>query len=202
MNKMKYIKMFSEMVNTSIVDTIYDPEWENELSEYLIINYHGKLYKFKKDNIMMHADMMQITFSSVPGDVKKSTEEGEIWGAPDTLEIDMYFAKNIPNDKIRMNIDITYGDFMACEFSIMPPNKVKVIQYTSKGSKFDPSNTTFGFVDESIDKLINFFNKFKDVNLNRNDLRFLDQHDNYDQQLLPKKASNMNVINRRTKLKK
>jgi hypothetical protein len=127
---------------------------------------------------MLHSDMIQITYSSVPGDTKTSTEEGEIWGSPDTLEFDIYFNKD-ESGKIELTIDITYGDAMVCEFSIESPNNIKVIQYTSYHSKFDPSNTVFALVDESLQSFIKFLNKFEGMKLKKEDFKFLDQNDNY-----------------------
>lgn len=187
---MRYLKRFNEDIEARIVangtikpninvkdnytNTIYDKRWKNYLPEYLIINNNQKLFKFRKDNIMLHSDMVQITYASTPLNKK---EQGEIWGLPDTLEIDIHFAKE--NNKIVLNIDITYGDFMACEFSIESPNKVKVVEYTSYHSKFDPSNTVFGFVDESLQSFINFLNKFSGMKLKKEDFKFLDQYDDY-----------------------
>ena len=185
---MKYLRRFNEDieatiknsimspnidVKTNILDTIYDKRWENELSEFLTINYHNNLYKFKKSNIMLHSDMIQITYASTPLD---SEESEEIWGSSDTLEFDIYFAKE---DNIVLNIDITYGDAMACEFSVEAPNKIKVIEYTSYHSKFDPSNTVFALVDESLQSFINFLNMFSGMKLKKEDFKFLDQNDNY-----------------------
>jgi hypothetical protein len=189
---MKYLKRFNEDIEATIKDngnisanidpkfddinTIYDKEWEVELSEYFTINYHGKLYKFKKDNIMLHSDMVQITYASTP---LNSNQEGEIWGVPDTLEFDVYFAKDAQDDKIRMTVDVTYGDLMACEFTVEPPNKIKVVEYTSYHSKFDPSNTVFGLVDDSLQSFINFLNRFEGMKLKKEDFKFLDQYDDY-----------------------
>ena len=188
---MKYLKRFNEDIEATIkpngnlsanidpktddINTIYDKRWEEQLSEYFTINYHGKQYKFKKDNIMLHSDMVQITYASTP---LNSKESGEIWGAPDTLEFDIYFAKN-EIGKIRLSVDITYGDLMACEFTVEPPNKVKVVEYTSYHSKFDPSNTVFGLADDSLQSFINFLNKFSGVQLKKEDFKFLDQYDDY-----------------------
>lgn len=186
---MKYLKRFNEDIEATIdsngtisanIDvktdddnTIYDKRWENELSEFITINYHGKLFKFKKDNIMLHSDMVQITYASTP---LNSDEQGEIWGTPDTLEFDIYFAKE---DNIVLNVDITYGDSMACEFTAEAPNKIKVVEYTSYHSKFDSSNTVFALVDESLQSFINFLNRFEGMKLKKEDFKFLDQNDNY-----------------------
>jgi len=182
---MKFIKRFNEMVNDTDSDLskdsvyskhktpsdndmiIYKPEWEKELPEFFSINYHDKIYKFRKGNIMLLDDLVEISYDSVPG---------EIWGVPDTLEFDVYFTKDNQTDKIRITIDITYGDLMACEFSVESPNIVNVIEYTSYGSKFDPSDTVFALTDDSLQALINFLNKFPDIQLKKEDLKFLDQY--------------------------
>jgi hypothetical protein len=186
---MKYLKRFNEDIEATItsngnispninpklddVNTIYDKRWESQLPTFITINYHGKLFKFKRDNIMLHSDMVQITYASTPMD---GQESGEIWGSPDTLEFDIYFAKE---DNIVLNIDITYGDFMACEFSVEAPNKIKVIEYTSYHSKFDPSNTVFGLDDDSLESFVKFLNMFSGMELKKEDFKFLDQNDNY-----------------------
>lgn len=206
---MKYLRRFNEDieatikangnidpnidVKTNTLDTIYDKRWEDELSEFFTINYHNKLYKFKKDNIMLHSDMVQITYASTP---LNSNQQGEIWGAPDTLEFDVYFAKDDKDGDITLTIDITYGDLMACEFTIEEPNKIKVIQYTSYHSKFDPSNTVFALVDDSLESFINFLNRFDGIELKREDFKFLDQYDNYNPKQFPKHAQDSNIVNK------
>ena len=157
----------SQKISGSI---IYDTDWEKELPEKLTINYHGDNHSFKKGNIMLVDDLVEITYDSDPENP---------WGSPDTLEFDFYFVKDDATKNIRMDIDITYGDLMACEFSIEPPNKVNVIQHTSYNSKFDPSNTVFALEDESLDEFISFLNKFPRVKVTRHDLRFLDKYDNW-----------------------
>ena len=190
---MKYLKRFNEDIEgtvtpkgtiipninpkSDIINTIYDESWHKYLPEYVTLNYKGKLFKFKKDNVMLHSDMVQITYSSVPGDVKTSTEKGEIWGSPDTLEFDIYFIKE--DGKIRLTVDITYGDAMSCEFTVQSPNKIKVIEYTSYHSKFDSSNTVFGLVDDSLESFINFLNKFSGMKLKKEYFKFLNQYDDY-----------------------
>jgi len=189
---MKYLKRFNEDIEATIKpngtisanidvktdasNTIYDERWKNELPEFITINYHSKLYKFKKDNIMLHSDMVQITYASTP---LNSDEQGEIWGTPDTLEFDIYFTKDNETNKVRLTVDITYGDSMACEFSVEAPNKIKVVEYTSYHSKFDPSNTVFALVDDSLQSFINFLNRFEGMKLKKEDFKFLDQNDNY-----------------------
>ena len=176
---MKYLKRFNENVIS-----IYDKSWETLLpTEIFVIKGGDGKHKFKKGNVMLNADMLQITY------------ENPEYGIPDTLEIDIYFTDlddrsdtdstlNINNGNIsvkpkftgtiRLDVDITYGDLMACEFSIDKNNGVKLIQNTTYGSKFDPSNTVFAFDKESLTKFIVFLNRFNhDVSLNESDFSFL-----------------------------
>lgn len=159
---MKHLKRFNE----SLVN-IYDIDWNNIAPKELTVIKDGRNTKFKLGNIMKHFDMIQVTYD---------TADGEIWGVPDTLEFDLYFVK--PNGKlnnsIRIDVDITYGNLMASEFSITTPNIVEVIQYTSYHSKFDPSNTVFAFDEESLIKIINFFNTFNTIKVTREQFNFLD----------------------------
>jgi hypothetical protein len=104
-----------------------------------------------------------------------------------------------------MNIDITYGDNMACEFSLESPNKINIVHYTGKGSMHD-SNTHWGFTDSAIQKLVEFFNRFEHgINISPDDLRFLDSdedsydHDKHDSQHLYTDDSNLRKFGNSTK---
>lgn len=149
---------------------IYSTDWESELPKMMSINYHGKILDFKKNNVMLVGDLVEITYTSYPENP---------WGEPDCLEFDMYFVKDVNTNKHRIDIDITYGDLVACEFSIEAPNNVHVIQHTTYKSKFDPSNTVFALTDESLDDFIEFLNKFPKMKITRENMRFLDQYDNW-----------------------
>jgi hypothetical protein len=150
----------------------------------MTINYHGKEYSFKKGNIMLLDDMIEISYDS--------NENAD--GSPDTLEFDLYFTKDNNTNKIRINVDITYGDLMACEFSLEAPNKINVLQYTSYHSKFDTSNTVFALTDKSLDEFIGFLNHFGKIKLTRDDMKFLDERDNYKPQLFSKDVHDMNKV--------
>ncbi len=150
-------------------DIMYDDKWEKELPETLTIDYHDKNYTFKKSNIMLVGDLIEISYEPVKSE----------WGSPDTLEFDLYFVKDNNTNKMRIDIDITYGDLMACEFSIEQPNKVNLIQHTTYHSKFDPSNTVFALEDESLKDFVDFLNKISGFKLTTYDVRFLDKHDNW-----------------------
>lgn len=163
---MKHLIKFNE----SLIN-IYDIDWHHLAPQELTVIKDDKRNKFRLGNVMKHFDMIQVTYDSV---------DGEIWGVPDTLEFDFYFTKpgGHLNKLIRINIDITYGDLMASEFSITTPDIVNVIEYTSYHSKFDPSNTVFAFDEESIQKIINFINSFNTIKVRRDQFNFLDEDPN------------------------
>lgn len=148
---------------------IYNGLWKHNLPEVITILYKDKELSFKKGNVMLLGDLVEVTYESIT----------EIWGEPDCLEFDFYFTKDNLTNNLRVNIDITYGDLMACEFSIEKLNKVNLIQHTTYHSKFDTSNTVFALDDKSLDDFINFLNKFPGFKVSRNDLRFLDKYDNW-----------------------
>ena len=181
---MKYLKRFNENIS------IYDPKWEELLPETILVlkgqDYGIDKWPYKKGNVMLNADMLQISY-----DINE-------WMAPDTFEIDIYLVKDdsqerrgdfttvlksgsidydrspgkyIPN--LRLDVDMTFGDEMAVEFSISKKG-VQVYQDTTYGSKFDPSNTLFAIGDESLQKLVDFFNAFNHgVKLSIEDFNFL-----------------------------
>ncbi len=157
---MKHLRRFNESVN------IYEVDWHTFVPRELTMIYDNKSYKFvcnDNTNIMKHFDMVQITY----------TIAQESWGLSDCLEFDIYFIKPVNTKGIKINVDITWGNFMESEFSIQSPNKVSVIQCTSKDSKFDPTNTVFAFDDESLEKLVKFFNCIDNISISKEDISFL-----------------------------
>lgn len=134
---------------------------------------------FSLGNVMTNANMTQIIY----------TADKPIFGHPDEMSIDIYYYRN---HDIKLTVDIIYGDYMSCEFTLMPPNKINVIQYTSYRSEFDPSNTVFAFDNKTIQDFCFFLNQIKrgDVttdeslsklfNVTPDMLKFLDGADNYD----------------------
>lgn len=157
---MRYLKTYRIFEST-----IYDADWNALLPKEMVVLKDGE-HSFKLGNIMKHSDMVQVTYSN-------SKEE---WGVPDTLEFDFYFSKNA---HMRMDIDITWGDAMACEFYIESPSKVGVIEYTSFRSKTDPSNTIFALDDDSLKAFVEFLNRFDGFRLEVGQFNFLDKRDDY-----------------------
>jgi hypothetical protein len=145
--------------------TIYDIDWKSILPKEMVVLKDGE-HSFKLGNVMKNADMVQVTYQN-------SNNE---WVAPSTLEFDFYFSEN---PKMRIDIDITWGDAMACEFYIDSPSKVGVIEYTSFKSKTDPSNTIFALDNKSLKDFVDFLNRFDGFKLDVSQFKFLDQFDNY-----------------------
>jgi hypothetical protein len=142
---------------------IYDIDWKSILPKEMVVLKDGE-HSFKLGNVMKNADMVQVTYSN------------NEWGAPSTLEFDFYFSEN---PKMRIDIDITWGEAMACEFYIESPSKVGVTEYTSFRSKTDPSNTIFAIDNNSLKEFVDFLNKFDGFKLDVSQFKFLDQFDDY-----------------------
>lgn len=157
---MRYIKPFAIFESS-----IYDADWNSMLPKKMVVLKDGE-HEFKLGNIMKNADMVQVTYENA----------NEEWGVPSTLEFDFYFSQN---GHMRIDVDITWGDAMACEFFIESPSKVEVIQYTSFRSKTDPSNTIFALDDDSLKGFVDFLNRFDGVKLDVSQFNFLDRRDNY-----------------------
>lgn len=154
---MKYLKLFEEYNGS------YNEDWVKYLPESFTFIKGDETYtRYKTDNIMNHADMVQIMYEPM----------GENWGNPDDLQFDLYF---VMDGTIRIDVDITFGDLVVSEFTVESPNKVEVVEYTSYGSKFDPSNTVFAFTEESLQDLIGFLNHVDNrLELTRDKFNFLD----------------------------
>jgi len=167
---MKYLKRYNLFESKS--ESIYDADWKELLPQELIVLKDGE-HTFKLGNVMKHANMIQVTYENV----------GNEWGVTSTLQFDFHFSEVIeeliPEDIMRMDIDITWGDAMACEFYIESPSGVEVIEYTSFRSKTDPSNTIFALDDDSLRSFVDFLNRFDGFKLDVSQFTFLDRYDNY-----------------------
>lgn len=164
---MKYLKKYNLFESS-----IYDTDWKKLLPQEMIILKDGE-HAFKLGNIMKHSNMIQVTYENA------NNEEG----VPSTLEFDFYFSEIIkeliPDNVMRIDIDITWGEAMACEFYIDNTGNVEVIEYTSFHSKTDPSNTVFALDDESLKSFVKFLNRFGLSNFDVTQFTFLDRSDNY-----------------------
>ena len=176
---MKYLKKFNEHNSEP---TIYEVDWHQIAPDSLVVikgdttdmngfildkngKSTGQLCRYKLGNIM--SDLVyQVTYDN----------DFDVPGVPDTLEMDISIIKNENENKFEMNVEITFGDLITSGFLIESPNKVSPYQYTSFHSKTDPSDTVFAFDEESLQKLIKFFNRFDSIKLERKDLNFLDKN--------------------------
>ena len=85
-------------------------------------------------------------------------------GEPDNLEFDIHILKDNDGtqanpDNLSLNVDISYGDAVVSSFKINAPNIVEPHDYTGSKSIVDPK-TMFSFTDDSIKKLVEFFNRW------------------------------------------
>lgn len=158
---MKYIKAFESFDSK----TIYDIDWHALLPQTMRVLKDGE-HEFHLGNIMKHSDMAQVTYEN----------RKDEWGVPETLEFDFYFSQN---GHMRIDIDITWGDAMACEFYIESPSRVGVTQYTSYRSKTDPSNTVFALEDDSLRSFVDFLNRFDGFRVDVSQFDFLNSRDDY-----------------------
>ena len=183
---MKYLKSFNENRVS-----IFDDNWSDLLPKSLkIITSNGdfdlSLSKEKSDlghnvNISHLFNNIQITYNQSTYDKPEDCNDD---GEPDFLCFDIDLVKNNDGDDsnpntLRLNINITYGDAMMSDFSIEKPNKINVTHYNGINSLHDPK-TKFSFDDESLNKLIDFFNRFG-FETTSDDFKFLDKElDNYE----------------------
>ena len=180
---MKYLRKFNESERVSIFD---DANWTKLLpKEITIITQNGEHTLEVKSLDTEHGYpgiynlMNSISFIYSQNTVEKENGDVLADGEPDNLQFDVAIVKDNkgyeanPSDALRLNIDITYGDSMAYEFTIDYPNKVNVHHYTGKNSLHD-RDTYFGFTDESLQSLVDFFNRFG-FETTRKDFTFIDK---------------------------
>lgn len=183
---MKYIKYFEnqstrlpnlqhsgEKIESNGNISIFDQDWfEKILPNTLELVTQNGNFTLKKNDSTIGKDIIQFNYWQKAynnNDPSTVLDNGE----PDFLEFDIHFVKNV--DGVKLLVDITYGDNMACEFSLEAPNKINIIHYNGFNSKYD-SKTYFGFSDKSLDDLIKFFNAFNHgLKLDRKDFTFIDK---------------------------
>jgi GMP synthase-like glutamine amidotransferase len=157
--------------------SIFDKEnWRKYLPQKLKLITNNGHFELEQTDLTVNSDLIQIiwhqnTFEG-PNDSNKD-------GEPDTIEFDIHTVKTNDGteanpDNLKLNIDITYGDTMVSQFTISMPGEVKVAHYNGFGSKYD-KETEFGFEDETIKELVNFFNRFG-FQLDTKDFKFIDKY--------------------------
>jgi hypothetical protein len=179
-SSMKYLKLYEEFNNLSPDDTeefdvvdgrisMFDEKRLFELlpKELEIIHTKGvdaqpKTWSLKLSDLAVDPVKTQIIYSqNTP-----SKEDNDVLadGEPDNLEFDIHILKNNDGsqanpDNLSLNIDVTYGDAIVSSFKINSPNIVEPHDYTGSKSIVDPE-TTFAFTSDSIEKLVEFFNRW------------------------------------------
>lgn len=171
---MKYIKLYEDFSQKRI--SVFSQDIKQFLPEEIGIETTYGKYTLKKKDIMLNGDLIQITYHHNTAEEKNDVSAD---GEPDYLCIDIHTLKEndgrqANGDKLRLNVDITYGDAMVSEFTIEAPNKAVPHHYTGIGSMHD-KETKFSFCDDSLKDLAVFFNRFSDsYKLSIADFKFLD----------------------------
>lgn len=197
---MRYLKNYNESKAVSYFDT---ESWKKFLPKELhLVTHNGNwtLTLPESKNNMSHATNITHLMNCIQINYAQNTperEDGDVLrdGEPDQLEFDITLVKNNDGtsanpDTLKLSVDITYGDSMACEFNIEKPNKVTVLHYTGIGTKINPLSF-FGFEDESLQALVDFFNSWG-YSLTTKDFTFLDK---YPDSYIPQKTNETIMIN-------
>lgn len=188
---MKYLKRINEFKVESNKDesySVFDSEgWKKFLPKKLNLvtdNGNWVLELPQSDNGMGHATNVTNLMNCIQINYQQNTpsrEDGDVTrdAEPDQLEFDITIVKNNDGrsanpDTLKLNVDITYGDAMAIEFTIEKPNKINVLHYTGFGSLHDP-DSFFGFEDDSLEEIVKFFNSWG-YQLTTKDFTFLDKY--------------------------
>ena len=158
---------------------IFDKEvWVKLLPKKLTIVDNSGTYELVYSDCSVNGVSHKVEimyFHSTPNNPNDVNIDGE----PDTLQFDIHMVKTNDGtdanpDNLKLNIDVTYGDAMVSQFSISKPDQIEVGQYNGFGSKYD-KETFFGFEDESIKDLVEFFNRLG-FELSVKDLVFIDKY--------------------------
>ena len=132
---------------------IYEIDWKTIMPSEMKVSKDGN-HTFKLGNIMKDANMIQICYENSKNE----------WGVPSTLEFDFYFSEDPKN---RLDVDITWGDSMVCEFYIEKPNRVGFI------FESDKTNTQFTFDEQSLKSFVDVLNKLDGFRVDFNQFKFL-----------------------------
>ena len=143
-----------------------------------LITTNGQ-FELELKDVMLNGDLIQIVYYHNTFE-KSGDALGD--GEPDYLEIDIHTLKDNDGtkanpDTLRLNIDMTYGDSMMFSFTIDKDNGLNVHHYNGINSKYDPE-TFFHFSDDTINDLVELFNRFDDYQLSSDDFKFLDSDPN------------------------
>jgi hypothetical protein len=187
---MKYLKLYEEFNDVNITKepittdrvSMFDENVFKLLPPKLTVVSSTGTWTLTKSEFTLNNVKAEILYNQ---NTVELDDEGDVTadGEPDTLEFDIHIVKNNDGtdanpDTLKLNVDMTYGDSMVSEFTIEGPNKVEPHHYTGANSMYDP-NSAFGFDDESLQALVEFFNRFSDnYKLTTDDFKFLDSDPN------------------------
>jgi len=174
---MKYLKLYEDFERRI---SVFDQDIKSLLPEKIRTETTYGKYEFSKKDVMLNGDLIQIVYHH---DTAKEKNDVSADGEPDYLCFDIHTIKE--NDgteatgtNLKLNVDMTYGDTMVSAFTIEAPNKVEPHHYTGANSLYDP-NSLFSFDNESLQALVEFFNRFSDnYKLTKDDFKFLDTDPN------------------------
>lgn len=157
--------------------SIFDKEdWRKYLPQKLKLVTNNGHFELEQTDLTINGDKMQIIWYQ---NTVKGPNDANKDGEPDTIQFDVSMVKTNdgtdanPNN-LKLNIDVTYGDSMVSQFTISMPGEITVAHYTGYGSKYD-KETEFGFEDETIKDLVDFFNRFG-FKLDPTDFKFIDKY--------------------------
>ena len=205
---MRHLRKFNESESESV--SIFDSNWTKLLPKELTIITENGEYTLKVKGLDtehgypgIYNLMNSVSFIYSHNTVEERDGDVNADGEPDNLQFDISIVKDNkgdegnPSESLRLNIDLTYGDAMICEFTIDYPNKVNVHHYTGKNSLHD-SETYFGFSDKSLKELVEFFNRFG-FTTTPEDFKFLDKEDDsysYEKELPEGDIEHMSLADR------
>jgi len=136
---------------------------------------HGS-FTYSIGDVTREPDIIRVAYN---GSTAEKTGDVLSDGEPDFIGFDIHFAMH--GDRLKTIVNITYGDAMKSEFSLMAPNRVKVGHYEGAGSMADPE-THFGFSDDSLNDIVKMFNSFdRSYRFRTSDFKFIDKYlDSYE----------------------
>lgn len=186
---MRHLRRFYESADRV---SIFDSEWVKLLpSKLTIATDNGEFDLDRKNDVEKNTKypeqiynlMTSMSFSYGQNTMEEEGGDSLADGEPDNLQFDVHMVKDNKGDDsnpetLRLNIDMTYGDFMQCSFTIERDEQgathVAQHHYNGKNSIYDPE-TFFGFKKESLAELVGFFNRFG-FEATPEDFKFLDDN--------------------------
>ena len=189
---MRHLKKFNESEQKI---SIFNPEWVKLVPNKLKVITNNGEFELTRNNEITDGENHPVDVSNLLNCLQITyfqntleNEEGDATfdGEPDTMEFDITLVKDNDGsqanpDSLRLNVDLTYGDHIQYSFTIDKPNKVSVHHYTGKDSLYD-KDTYWGFKYDSLQELVNFFNRFG-YSTTIEDFKFMDEDpDSYDYQ--------------------